>query len=161
MRRPRIMQWLRLRHDRYLEERKSTGGWEAEFVTDALRDAKAAPEASGWAVAMDELFCKAAQGIWHDDPIPAQLELFQVAGVEIGKSYTFPDATTPGGFRRVKGRWSTARQVQADAFIKREKSDELARAAVRAQQEAARILVEVGDADALLWDHRDRGRAVA
>lgn len=161
MRGARIMQWLRLRHDKYLEERKTTGGYEAQFVTDALRDAKATPEASGWAVAMDELFCRAAQGIWHDDPPPPQPDLFEVAGIEIGNSYTFPDVTAPGGFRRVKGRWSTARQVQADAFIKREKSDELARAAVRAQQEAARIMVEVGDADALLWDHRDRRRAVA
>jgi hypothetical protein len=162
MRGSRILQWLRARHNKYLDEKRTVGGYERQFVADALRDAKADPDASGLALAMDELFCRAAEGIWHDDPPPPELELFHVAGVEIGKSYTFPDLAAPGGYRRVKGRWSTARQVQADAFIKRGKADELARAAARAQQDAARLLAEVqGNADALLWDYRDRGQVAA
>lgn len=152
----KFMQWVHRHYEAYLERKKTEGGWCPQWVTEALKDATADPEGSGFAMAGLEMLARTCQGVWQDDPGPEQGDLFSVAGVEIQPSYTFADPSKPGGYRRVAGRWATPRHAQDDQLNTQDKAAEAANAARRKGVNVARIFAASrGDPDVLLWNLRD------
>lgn len=157
-----FIQWMHRHYDEYLDGAQTDGTHRDEWKTVVCRDALASPTASGLDKATMQLVNQAADQLWHSDPRAKGYELFSVAGVDIRHTYTFADASVPGGYRRVSGRWASVRHAAMDAQIARAKADEALLAAAQKLRDYRRIATRAGeDPDCLLWELRDEPPAPA
>lgn len=113
----------------YLDNAGSEGGYKRGFKHFVLQRYLKEPEQFKDNVgAFLEIGCDHQ---WDVDPSPfehSQLDLFTIDGVKIDQFISFPDSTTPGGFRKVlqvhanvmhlRDNWLESKRMQDD-FIKR------------------------------------------
>jgi hypothetical protein len=156
---PRWKRYLRAHKAAYIDKTKTAGGFKQAWKMALHRDLQASSDATG-KEAVIELALIAADGVWEQTTAPTEdgqrSFLFTVAGRGVEEFYNFPDASVPGGYRRVSGLYATPWHVEQAAEIKRIKADQSVAAWRTAVDDAAAFLARCGgDRHAVIWDFRD------
>jgi hypothetical protein len=141
----------------YIDAKQTLGGFLKEGEDLFLEEVRKDPTAWDLTKVREQVYSQLFRTIWHEDDDVEDgsgLPLFVVAGIEVQRTLSVPDAATV--IRKVSSRWATAAQALAVADFKDLIAARTQEAANRIRQvaETARARGR-GDLTTLLYNVRD------